>query len=131
MFAFLIILLAAPAVCADEPVSKLTIDSIPGGADVRISDQFAGYSPMAVQISGGATVSILVQRNGSGYNIWKGSVYVPKGKHITYTTKLYRTEEKYSRPGICSLPQTQRVPKSILTTDTSELLRTAHLQKTR
>lgn len=97
------IICTAPAVLAAEPISKLTIDSIPGGADVRVSDQFAGYSPVTVEVSGGTTVSVWVQRHGGGYDIWKGSVYVPKGEHITYTAKLYRTEDKIRTTGYLSI----------------------------
>lgn len=102
VFALLCILLAVPATAADEPVSKLTIDSIPGGADVLVSDRFVGYSPVTVEVAGGTTVSVWVQRHGGGYDIWKGSVYVPKGEHVTYTAKLYRTEDKIRTTGYLS-----------------------------
>ncbi|MDR0980664.1 MAG: PEGA domain-containing protein [Methanocalculaceae archaeon] len=96
-------MLVIPAVLADEPVSKLTIDSIPGGADVRVSDMFVGYSPVTVEVAGGSTVSVLVQRNGGSYDIWRGSVYVPKGEHITYTARLYLTEDKIRTTGYLSV----------------------------
>ncbi|MDV0443974.1 PEGA domain-containing protein [Methanorbis rubei] len=94
-----LILLAVPAVMADETVSKLTVDSIPGGADLRISDQFVGYTPTTVEVPGGSTVSVMIQRHGGSYDIWRGSVYVPKGEHVTYTAKLYKTEDKIRTTG--------------------------------
>ncbi|MDU9376235.1 hypothetical protein McpSp1_08330 [Methanocorpusculaceae archaeon Sp1] len=95
----LVLLLAVPAAMADETVSKLTVDSIPGGADLRISDQFVGYTPTTVEVPGGSTVSVMIQRHGGSYDIWRGSVYVPKGEHITYTAKLYKTEDKIRTTG--------------------------------
>ncbi|MCZ9312553.1 MAG: PEGA domain-containing protein [Methanocorpusculum sp.] len=102
-FVLLCVMFAVPGVFADESVSKLTIDSIPGGADVRVSDMFVGYSPVTVEVAGGTTVSVWIERHGGGYDIWKGSVYVPKGEHITYTAKLYRTEDKIRTTGYLSV----------------------------
>jgi len=102
-FVLLCVMLAIPAVLADEPASKLTIDSIPGGADVRVSDMFVGYSPVTVEVAGGSTVSVLVQRHGGSYDIWRGAVYVPKGEHITYTARLYLTEDKIRTTGYLSV----------------------------
>ena len=59
-------------------MSKLTIDSIPGGVDVRVSDGFVGFSPMTAEVDGRTTVSVWIERHGGGYDVWKGSVYVPK-----------------------------------------------------
>lgn len=97
--AVLLLLIAVPAVAAEEPVSKLTIDSIPGGADLKISDQFVGYTPATIDVPGGSTVSVVVQRHGGGYDVRRGSVYVPKGEHITYTARHYRTEDKIRTTG--------------------------------
>ncbi len=94
-----VMLFAMPAVTADEPVSKLTVDSIPSGADLRVSDQFVGYTPTTVEVPGGSTVSVMIQRHGGSYDIWRGSIYVPKGEHVTYTAKLYRTEDKIRTTG--------------------------------
>lgn len=102
-FVFLCMMILIPAVSADEPVSKLTIDSVPGGADVRVSDRFAGYSPVMVEVDGGTTVSVWIERHGGGYDVWKGSVYVPKGEHVSYTAKLYRTEDRVRSTGYLSV----------------------------
>lgn len=104
--AVLLLLIAIPAVAAEEPVSKLTIDSIPGGADLRVADQFVGYTPTTVEVPGGSIVSVVVQRHGGGYDVWRGSVYVPKGEHITYTARLSRTEDKIRTTGYMVISST-------------------------
>lgn len=59
--------------------------------------------PVMVEVDGGTTVSVWIERHGGGYDVWKGSVYVPKGEHVTYTAKLYRTEDRVRSTGYLSV----------------------------
>lgn len=94
-----LILLCIQSVSAEEGKSYLTIDSIPGGADLHIANSFVGYTPEKVEVPGGGTVAVTVQRHGGGYEVWSGSVYVPKGEEVTYMVRLYKTEDRPQKVG--------------------------------
>lgn len=94
----LILLFALPA-AAEEEKSYLTIDSIPSGSDLYVSGTFVGYTPLKVEVPGGQTVSITIQRHGGDYAVWSGSVYVPKNEEISYTAKMYRTSDRMPNVG--------------------------------
>lgn len=95
----LLLLTLISPVLAEEEKSYLVIDSIPSGSDLYIAGTFYGYTPQKVEVPGGGTVSITLQRHGGDYAVWSGSVYVPKNQEVSYTAKMYRTSDRMPTVG--------------------------------
>lgn len=79
---------AAPAATAAPSTAKLSIASVPDGADIEIDGNFAGNTPSDLQVPEGER-SIVVKK--SGYKSWERKMKVVAGSSIHLNAEMEKS----------------------------------------
>lgn len=102
----LIISSAGFATALESGEGRLTINSVPEGADVWLSGEFIGYTPVTDIVRADSSLSLRIEKHGGNYQIWKGTAYVPEGESVSYTANLYLKTETARETGIIIVSST-------------------------
>ena len=79
---------AVPAAAAARSSARLSIASVPDGADIEIDGSFAGNTPSDLEVPEGER-SIVVKK--SGYKIWERKIKVVAGSSIHLNAEMEKT----------------------------------------
>jgi formylglycine-generating enzyme required for sulfatase activity len=69
-----------------QPDAKLTVRSVPAGADVTVAGQFRGKTPTTVELPSGVSHDVVVGL--PGYTLFTQSVFADAGKSLAIDAKL-------------------------------------------
>ncbi|RQD79955.1 MAG: PEGA domain-containing protein [Methanocalculus sp. MSAO_Arc2] len=82
---------------ADIPTGSILINSDPGNAEVYITKQFRGYTPLTIHEHRAGMTRIRLTK--PGYQDWNGVAYVVPGERVTVNAVLVRTRTQYQPYG--------------------------------
>lgn len=85
---------------------KLTINSVPDGAEVWLAGEFIGYTPVTDIVRADGAINLRIDKIPGNYQSWRGSVYVPAGQSVSFAANLYSTTEPAKDTGIIIVSST-------------------------